>query len=115
MNMETGSLDGQLPLHGVGDKLRMAGVKLYADGALGSRGASLKAPYADMPSTKGLRIVGDTQLKNMMSRAALDKFQVAVHAIGDRGNAEVLSAIEELGEGAGEGDLIRVALKRAAG
>lgn len=78
------------------DRLRLNGVKLYADGALGSRGASLKAPYADAPGTKGLRITGDTALKNMMSRAALDKFQVAVHAIGDEGNAAVLSAIEEM-------------------
>lgn len=78
------------------DKLRLNGVKLYVDGALGSRGASLKAPYADAPGTKGLRITEDTQLKNLMSRAALDKFQVAVHAIGDEGNAVVLSAIEDL-------------------
>ena len=78
------------------DRLRMGGVKLYADGALGSRGASLKAPYADAPGTKGLRITGDTALKNMMSRAAIDHFQVAVHAIGDEGNAAVLAAIEDL-------------------
>lgn len=78
------------------DKLRLNGVKLYVDGALGSRGASLKVPYADAPSTKGLKITSDTQLKNLMSRAALDKFQVAVHAIGDDGNAVVLSAIEDL-------------------
>lgn len=78
------------------DKLRLNGVKLYVDGALGSRGASLKAPYADAPSTKGLKITSDTQLKNLMSRAALDKFQVAVHAIGDDGNAVVLSAIGDL-------------------
>lgn len=78
------------------DKLRINGVKLYVDGALGSRGASLKAPYADMPSTRGLRITSDTQLKNLMSRAALDKFQIAVHAIGDEGNAALLGAIEEL-------------------
>ena len=78
------------------DKLRLNGVKLYVDGALGSRGASLKAPYADAPGTKGLRITNDTQLKNLMSRAALDKFQVAVHAIGDEGNAAVLYAIEDL-------------------
>lgn len=78
------------------DKLRLNGVKLYVDGALGSRGASLKAPYADAPGTKGLRITSDTQLKNLMSRAALDKFQVAVHAIGDEGNAAVLYAIEDL-------------------
>lgn len=78
------------------ERLRLNGVKLYVDGALGSRGASLKVPYADA-ATRGLRITGDTQLKNMMSRAALDHFQIAVHAIGDEGNAAVLSAIEELG------------------
>ena len=78
------------------DRLRLNGVKLYADGALGSRGASLKAPYADSPSSTGLRITGDIPLKNMMSRAALDRFQVAVHAIGDAANASVLNAIDEL-------------------
>ncbi len=78
------------------DRLRMNGVKLYADGALGSRGASLKLPYSDAPGAKGLRITGDTALKNMMSRAALDHFQVAVHAIGDEANAAVLGAIEDL-------------------
>lgn len=78
------------------DRLRMGGVKLYADGALGSRGASLKAPYADSPKSMGLRITGDVQLKNLMSRAALDHFQVAVHAIGDAANASVLNAIDEL-------------------
>ncbi|MFM5917838.1 MAG: amidohydrolase [Novosphingobium sp.] len=78
------------------DRLRLSGVKLYADGALGSRGASLKAPYSDAAGTKGLRVTGDTALKNMMSRAALDHFQVAVHAIGDEANAAVLGAIEDL-------------------
>ena len=78
------------------DRLRLNGVKLYADGALGSRGASLKAPYADSPKSVGLRITADTQLKNQMSRAALDHFQVAVHAIGDAANDAVLDAIDEL-------------------
>ena len=78
------------------DRLRMGGVKLYADGALGSRGAALKAPYADSPASRGLRITADTQLRNLMSRAALDHFQVAVHAIGDAANASVLGAIDEL-------------------
>jgi predicted amidohydrolase YtcJ len=78
------------------DKLRLNGVKLYSDGALGSRGASLKAPYHDAPVTKGLRVTNDTQLKNMISRAALDKFQVAVHAIGDEANASALTAIEDM-------------------
>jgi len=77
-------------------RLRMVGVKLYADGALGSRGAWLKQPYADMPSTRGLQFMDDAKLKNLMSRAAMDGFQVAVHAIGDAANAQVLDAIEEL-------------------
>ena len=78
------------------DRLRMGGLKLYADGALGSRGALLKAPYADAPQTRGIARTGETQLKNLMSRAAMDNFQVAVHAIGDAANAEVLNAIEDL-------------------
>ena len=77
-------------------RLRMVGVKLYADGALGSRGAWLKQPYSDMPNTRGLQFMDDAKLKNLMSRAAMDGFQVAVHAIGDAANAEVLDAIEEL-------------------
>ena len=78
------------------DRLRLNGVKIYLDGALGSRGASLKAPYADAQAIRGLRTTADTQLKNLMSRAALDKFQVAIHAIGDDGNAAALTAIEDL-------------------
>lgn len=46
-----------------GDRLRMGGVKLYADGALGSRGAWLKAPYADAPGNHGLQFVEDTKLR----------------------------------------------------
>jgi len=78
------------------DRLRLNGVKLYADGALGSRGASLKAPYADAPGTKGLRITENTAIKNMMSRAAMDHFQIAVHAIGDEADASMLAAFDEL-------------------
>lgn len=78
------------------DRLRMGGVKLFADGALGSRGACLKAPYADKPETSGLCFLDDTKMRNLMSRAALDGFQVAVHAIGDRANAQVLGAVEDL-------------------
>jgi predicted amidohydrolase YtcJ len=79
--------------------LRLVGAKLFLDGALGSRGAWLKQPYSDMPSTKGIpRIPDDTKLKNLMSRAAMDHLQIAVHAIGDQANAEALDAIEELSE-----------------
>ena len=78
------------------DRLRLNGVKLVVDGALGSRGAALKAPYADNPGNSGLILIEDTKLRNLMSRAAMDNFQVAVHAIGDRANATVLDAIDEL-------------------
>jgi predicted amidohydrolase YtcJ len=74
----------------------MIGVKLFADGALGSRGAWLKQPYSDMSGTRGLQFMDDAKLKNLMSRAAMDGFQVAVHAIGDAANAQALDAIEEL-------------------
>jgi len=77
-------------------KLRMVGVKLYSDGALGSRGAWLKQPYKDAPREKGLGFLTDATLKNLMSRAAMDGFQVAVHAIGDAANAQLIGAIEEL-------------------
>ena len=78
------------------DKLRMGGIKLYLDGALGSRGAILKEPYHDEPSTRGIPLLTSAQLRNLMSRAALSNFQTAVHAIGDAANQDVLSAIAEL-------------------
>jgi predicted amidohydrolase YtcJ len=51
-----------------------------------------------MPSTRGTSLLDDTRLKNLMSRAAMDNFQVAVHAIGDAANAQVLDAIDELSD-----------------
>jgi len=96
-------IEALLPIAGQGQtpwlynsRLRMVGVKLYLDGALGSRGAWLKQPYRDAPGQRGLPLVTDTVLKNLMSRAAMNNFQVAVHAIGDQANAELLGAIEEL-------------------
>ena len=80
------------------DRLRMAGVNFYADGALGSRGAWLKAPYSDRPDTRGLQFIDDAKLRNLASRAAMDHFQVAMHAIGDAANAQVIGAYEELAQ-----------------
>ena len=80
------------------DRLRMGGIKLLLDGALGSRGAWLKADYADAPGQRGLNMIPGTPLRNIMSRAAMDNFQVAVHAIGDAANGEILDAVEELGD-----------------
>ncbi|MDZ3833758.1 MAG: amidohydrolase [Sphingopyxis sp.] len=78
------------------DRLRMVGVKLFIDGALGSRGAWLKAPYADAAGERGLPVLTPAQLRNKMVRASMDKFQVAIHAIGDAANAEALAAIADL-------------------
>jgi len=80
------------------DRLRMGGIKLYDDGALGSRGAWLKADYSDAPGQKGLGFLSDDQLLNMMTRGSMDGFQIAVHAIGDRANQQVLDAIEVLSD-----------------
>ncbi len=78
------------------DRLRLNGVKFWLDGALGSRGALLKAPYADEAGHRGLAVLDGTQLRNSMSRAAMDGFQVAIHAIGDAANADALAAIDQL-------------------
>ena len=80
------------------DKLRMNGVKLYLDGALGSRGAWLKQPYADDPKNTGLPLLAPAQLRNILVRAAQGGFQPAVHAIGTAANAEALNAISEIAE-----------------
>jgi predicted amidohydrolase YtcJ len=80
------------------DKLRLGGVKLYLDGALGSRGAWLKKPYSDAPGQTGLQFLASAEIRNLMVRASMDGFQTAIHAIGDAANAEVISAIEELSE-----------------
>ncbi|MDG5749006.1 amidohydrolase family protein [Qipengyuania sp. XHP0207] len=81
-----------------GDKLRMNGVKLYLDGALGSRGAWLKRPYADDPGNTGLPLTPPAKLRNILVRAAQGEFQPAIHAIGTAANAEALNAIDELAE-----------------
>ncbi|HZB69830.1 MAG TPA: amidohydrolase, partial [Sphingomicrobium sp.] len=81
-----------------GDRLRMVGVKLYADGALGSRGAWLKQPYADKPDTHGLRFLTDALMLAQTNRAAAAGFQLAVHAIGDAANAQAIATYEQLGK-----------------
>ena len=77
-------------------RLRMIGVSLAADGALGPRGAWLNSPYNDASGSRGLPAHSEAELKNLMSRAAMDGFQLAVRAAGDAANARLLDAIEEL-------------------
>jgi len=78
------------------DRLRMVGVKLYGDGALGSRGAWLKRPYEDRQDSRGLQFLTDTQMREQAGRAAAAGFQVAIHAIGDAANAQAISTFEGL-------------------
>jgi len=65
-------------------------IKLYEDGALGSRGAALFAPYSDAPETTGLVRTPPETMRASMTQARAAGIQVATHAIGDRGNANVL-------------------------
>ena len=76
----------------IGDFLTIRSIKAYADGALGSRGAALLAPYADEKSASGLMITGKDAIENVAVKAAARGFQVNTHAIGDRGNHETLDA-----------------------
>ena len=78
------------------DRYALAAVKLYSDGALGSRGAALLAPYTDMPSTKGLLFYPDAEMRAKMEKAMKAGYQVNVHAIGDAGNHQILDAFQDL-------------------
>jgi len=81
------------PLIGYGkDFLTVRSVKLYADGALGSRGAALLAPYSDDPNNSGLLFTKPGELAAMIGKALDKGYQVGVHAIGDRGNREALDS-----------------------
>jgi predicted amidohydrolase YtcJ len=75
-------------------RVSVGAVKLMADGALGSRGAALHAPYCDDPSNTGLLLLPLDELEARARAAAERGFQVCVHAIGDRANTLVLDALE---------------------
>jgi predicted amidohydrolase YtcJ len=69
-------------------------VKLYQDGALGSRGAALLEPYSDMASTSGLLVSTPAHIEEVAASGLAAGFQINTHAIGDRGNRLVLDAYE---------------------
>ncbi|MER3523646.1 MAG: amidohydrolase [Ignavibacteria bacterium] len=77
-------------------RLTVRALKLYADGALGSRGAALIEPYADDPLNRGLTLTGADSLRKLAEAALSAGFQLCVHAIGDRANHIVLNVYEEL-------------------
>lgn len=78
------------------DWIRIGGIKLFADGSMGSATAAFFDPYTDDPSTRGLLIQTPEALKKAMLDADAAGFQLVVHAIGDRANAIVLDAVEEV-------------------
>jgi hypothetical protein len=75
-------------------RIAIRAIKLYVDGALGSRGAALLAPYSDDPGNTGLLRLSQSAVEDVATRALRAGFQVCTHAIGDRGNRVVLDAYE---------------------
>jgi predicted amidohydrolase YtcJ len=86
------------------DWIRIGGIKLFADGSMGSGTAAFFEPYADDPSTKGLLIQEPAALEKAMFDADGAGFQLVVHAIGDRANAIVLDILEKLARERGSRD-----------
>ena len=76
-------------------QLWVRAIKLYADGAMGSRGAALLEPYSDDPNNTGLLLSAPAHIRDVAERALKSGFQVNTHAIGDRGNRVVLDAYEQ--------------------
>jgi len=76
-------------------QLWVRAVKLYADGAMGSRGAALLEPYSDDPNNVGLLKSTQQHIRDIAERGLKAGFQVNTHAIGDRGNRVVLDAYEQ--------------------
>jgi hypothetical protein len=86
-----------------GGRLQMRGVKLYMDGALGSRGAALLEDYSDDPGNRGLLVTDPAAFESAVRKAKGCQVQVAAHAIGDRANRIVLDTFARvLGDDAGD-------------
>jgi len=87
------------------DFLRIGSVKVFSDGALGPHTAAMWEPYEDNAQNRGMLFLDQEQLYEIAARAAAHGFSLAIHAIGDRANHEVLNAFERLAkERAGGGD-----------
>ncbi len=71
-------------------RLNVRSIKIYADGALGSRGACLLEPYSDDPSTKGIMVTPEKEIREICSMAYQHGFQVNTHCIGDSANSLLL-------------------------
>ena len=76
--------------------LRVKSVKAYLDGALGSRGALLRAPYHDLPEHYGLPLLTPSELDQLRDRCLRNNWQLCVHAIGDSAHHVLLKSFNEL-------------------
>jgi hypothetical protein len=83
------------PRRSADGRVQTRAIKYYMDGALGSRGAALFAPYADAPASSGLVLLQPEEARPVFARALRDGIQIATHAIGDRGNALALDLYDE--------------------
>ena len=81
------------------DRLHVRSVKVYADGALGSRGAALKEEYSDQPTHFGAMITPASEIEELANRIRNSEYQMNTHAIGDSANAVVLRAYQKALEG----------------
>jgi predicted amidohydrolase YtcJ len=77
------------------DGLNVRSVKVYGDGALGSRGAALKEPYSDQPGHFGAMVTPVDQIGALAERIAASEYQMNTHAIGDSANVVVLRAYDK--------------------
>jgi predicted amidohydrolase YtcJ len=97
-----------------GEFHRVAGIKLFADGALGSRGAALLEPYSDDSCASGLELLSEDQIVHRIELAIEDGFtSIAVHAIGDRAVATVLNAFEQIRQRYPQSDDIRLRIEHS--
>jgi predicted amidohydrolase YtcJ len=96
---EYGQLEPPPPLSVNDELLVVRSIKLYADGAMGSRGAAFLEPYQDDPGNKGLLFLEQEQLDALVQKWSRAGYQVNVHAIGDRAIQVVLNAFETLDAG----------------
>ena len=102
-NSDNAALAEKLPAYGfkhyADNHLTLGGIKRYVDGALGSRGAWLLEPYLDLPDSHGQAVTGMEELRAAADLAKQHQLQLCIHAIGDRGNREVLNLYESVLEG----------------
>jgi predicted amidohydrolase YtcJ len=108
MQIPEGNLDAAIQVglqSGFGDEqLRIGGVKVFADGALGARTAYMLDPFEGEPHNYGIAVSDAEHLKGVIAKASRAGIAAFVHAIGDRANREVLDAVEasrQAGEGLG--------------